>query len=85
MSKESSFKMRTSNLEIILANIEPDEPGKKPVGLGINLICPEPIIYATSIARVFSANLNRVGEFYAVLTWDDSANFGNLIKVHSYL
>ena len=77
------LKMKTPNLDLILANIEPDELGKNLVGFGVNLICPEPLIYAPSIARVFSLNLIRVDEFYALLTWDDNANFGNLIQVHS--
>ena len=49
----------------------------------MNLICPEPLTYTPSIARVFSSNPIRVDELYALLTWDDNANFGNLIQVHS--
>ena len=75
--------MEVQNRDLILANIEPDELGKNLVGFGVNLICPEHLIYAPSIARVFSLNLIRVDEFYALLTWDDNANFGNLIQVHS--
>ena len=63
--------------------MEPDELGKNLAGFGVNLMCPEPSIYAPSIARVFSLNLIRVDEFYALLTWDDNANFGNLVQVHS--
>ena len=77
--------MEVPNLDLSLANIEPDELGKNRVDFGVNLICPEPMIYAPSIARVFSQNLNRVDEFYALLTWDDNASFSNLIQVHSYL
>ena len=75
--------MEVRILDLILANIEPDELGKNLVGFGVNQICPEPLIYAPSIARVFSLNLSRVDEFFAFLTWDDNANFGNLIQVHS--
>ena len=31
----------------------------------------------------FPLNLIIVDEFYALLTWDDNAYFGNLIQVHS--
>ena len=75
--------MKTPNLDLILATMEPDELGKNLTGFGVNLICPEPSIYAPSIARVFSLNLIRVDEFYALLTWDDNANFGDLIQAHS--
>ena len=77
------LKMKTPDLDLILATMEPDELGKNLTGFGVNLICPEPSIYAPSLARVFSLNLIRVDEFYALLTWDDNANFGNLIQVHS--
>jgi len=77
------LKMKTPNLDLILATMEPDEFGKSLNGFGVNLICTEPSIYAPSLARVFSLNLIRVDEFYALLTWDDNANFGNLIQVHS--
>jgi len=75
--------MEAIKLNTILATIEPDDLGKNLVGFGVNIICPNPLIYAPSIARVFSLNLIRVDEFYAILTWDNNANFGNLIQVHS--
>ena len=75
--------MKTPNLDLILATMEPDELGKNLTGFGVNLICPEPSIYAPSIARVFSLNLIRVDEFFALLSWDHNANFSNLIQVHS--
>ena len=75
--------MEVPNLDLSLANIEPDELGKNRVDFGVNLICPEPFIYAPSIARVFSSNFAKVDDFFALLTWDDNANFGNLIQVHS--
>ena len=31
----------------------------------------------------FFLNLISVDEFYALLNWDNNANFGNLIQVHS--
>ena len=75
--------MKTAHLDLVLATIEPDELGKNLVGFGVNLVCPEPLIYAPSITRVFSLNLIIVDEFYDLLTWDDNAYFGNLIQVHS--
>ena len=60
------LKMKTPNLDLILATMEPDELVKNSVGFGVNLICPELLIYAPSIARVFSLNLIRVDEFYAL-------------------
>ena len=75
--------MEAIKLNTILATIEPDDLGKNLVGFGVNIICPNPLIYAPSIARVFSLNLIRVDEFYAILTWDNNANFDNLIQVHS--
>ena len=75
--------MEAGKLNKTLATIEPDELGKNLVGFGVNIICPNPLIYAPSIARVFSLNLIRVDEFYALLTWDENANFGSLIQVHS--
>ena len=83
MSLGASLILKTPNLELILATIEPDELGESLVGLGVNLIFPEPLTYTPSITRVFSLNLIGVDEFYALLTWDDNANFGNLIQVHS--
>ena len=83
MSLGDSLILKTPNLELILATIEPDELGESLVGLGVNLIFPEPLTYTPSITRVFSLNLIGVDEFYALLTWDDNANFGNLIQVHS--
>ena len=75
--------MEAGKLNTTLATIEPDELGKNLVGFGVNIICPNPLVYAPSIARVFSLKLIRVDEFYALLTWGDNANFGNLIQVHS--
>ena len=75
--------MEAGKLNKTLATIEPDELGKNLVGFGVNIICPNPLVYAPSIARVFSLKLIRVDEFYALLTWGDIANFGNLIQVHS--
>ena len=83
MSSGASLKTKIPNLDLNLANIELDELGKNLVSFGVNLICPEPLIYAPSIARVFSLNLIRVDEVYALLTWNDNANFGNPIQVHS--
>ena len=83
MSSGASLKTKIPNLDLIPATIKQYELGKNLVGFEVNLICPEPLIYALSIARVFSLNLIRVDEFYALLTWDDNANFGNPIQVHS--
>ena len=52
--------MKTPNLNLILATIEPGELGKNLVGFGVNLICPEPLIYAPSIARVFLISLGSM-------------------------
>ena len=75
--------MEADKLNTTLATIEPDKLGKNLVGFGVNIICPNPLVYAPSIARVFSLKLIRVDEFYALLTWGDNANFDNLIQVHS--
>ena len=74
--------MKTPQLGLMLVTIEPDELDKNLVGFGGNLKCPEPLIYAPSIAQVFSLNLFRVDEFQALLSCDDTANFGNLMQVH---
>ena len=75
--------MKTPNLDLILATMEREEPGKSLIGFGVNLICPDPLNYAPSVARVFSLNLINVDEFYAPLAWNDNANFDKLIQVHS--
>ena len=75
--------METTKLNTNIATIEPDDLGKNLVGFVEDIICPNPLIYAPSISRVFSLNLIRFDKFYALLTWDDNANFGNLIQVHS--
>ena len=75
--------MKIPNLNQILSTIEPDELSKNLVGFGKYLIFREPLISALSIATVFSLNLIKAYKFYALLNWDDNANFGNLIQVHS--
>ena len=40
------LKMKTPNLDLISTTMELDEIGKNLVGFGVNLICPEPLIYA---------------------------------------
>ena len=83
MSYGAFVRIEAIKLNTILATIEPDDLGKNLVGFEIYIICPNPLIYAPSITRAFSLNLIRVDEPYALKTWDNNANFGNLIQVHS--
>jgi hypothetical protein len=45
--------MEAGKLNTTLATIEPDKLGKNLVGFGVNIILPNPLVYAPSIARVF--------------------------------
>ena len=53
MSSGAFLKIKTPNVDLILAVIEPDELLQSLIGFGVNLLGPEPLVYALSIARIF--------------------------------
>ena len=66
-----------------LKDIEADDLGRRLRGMGINLLCPDPILYAPELARIMALELIRVDAFFALLSWASPPQTNTLIQIHS--
>ncbi|XDZ66943.1 glyoxalase [Alphaproteobacteria bacterium LSUCC0684] len=63
--------------------IEADDLGRRLKGMGINILCPAPLVYAPSLARVMGLELIRVDAFFALLSWASPPDITSLIQIHA--
>ena len=66
-----------------LKDIEADELGRRLKGMGINLLCPDPLTYTPVLARVMGFELIRLDEFFALLSWQSPPDTQSLIQLHA--
>ena len=65
------------------ATIEADDLGRMLRGMGINLLCPDPLDYAPRIAHVLGLKIIRLDGFFGLLSWLDNPDSDSLIQLHA--
>jgi len=69
--------------DLNLKDIEADDLGRRLKGMGVNLLCPDPLTYAPELARIMALELIRVDAFFALLSWKSPPEINTLIQLHA--
>ena len=70
-------------LSDILKTIDADDLGRALNGIGINILCPDPLSYAPALSHVFDLKTIRLDGFFGLLSWKSIPDMSSLIQIHA--